>query len=84
MAQKADVVIYAISTNNSGMEKDGDKVLRYFTRETGGLSLLPLQGAGPEPEFREYRKRASASVQRCSIAPNPPKPTAFSIKSTYE
>jgi len=43
MAQKADVVIYAISTNNSGMEKDGDKVLRYFTRETGGLVFFPFK-----------------------------------------
>jgi Ca-activated chloride channel homolog len=43
MAQKADVVVYAISTNNSGMEKDGDKVLKYFTRETGGLVFFPFK-----------------------------------------
>lgn len=43
MAQKADVVLYGISTNNSGMEKDGDKVLRYFTRETGGLVFFPFK-----------------------------------------
>ncbi|HYI97948.1 MAG TPA: VWA domain-containing protein [Bryobacteraceae bacterium] len=43
MAQKADVVLYAISTNNSGAEKDGDKVLRYFTRETGGLVFFPFK-----------------------------------------
>jgi VWFA-related protein len=43
MAQKADVVLYAISTNNSGMEKDGDKVLKYFTRETGGLVFFPFK-----------------------------------------
>ena len=43
MAQKADVVLYAISTNNSGAEKDGDKVLKYFTRETGGLVFFPFK-----------------------------------------
>jgi VWFA-related protein len=43
MAQKADVVVYAISTNNSGMEKDGDKVLKYFTKETGGLVFFPFK-----------------------------------------
>lgn len=43
MAQKADVVVYAISTNNSGAEQDGDKVLRYFTRETGGLVFFPFK-----------------------------------------
>src|SRR5690349_4383882 len=36
MAQKADVVIYAISTNISKIEGDGDKVLKYLSLETGG------------------------------------------------
>ena len=36
MAQKADVVIYGISTNISRIEGDGDKVLNYLSTETGG------------------------------------------------
>jgi VWFA-related protein len=43
MAQKADVVLYGISTNNSGAEADGDKVLKYLTRETGGLVFFPFK-----------------------------------------
>jgi VWFA-related protein len=43
MAQKADVVIYAISTNNSAAGTDGDKVLRYLTSETGGRAFFPFQ-----------------------------------------
>jgi Ca-activated chloride channel homolog len=43
MAHKADVVLYGISTNNSGMEQDGDKVLKYYTRETGGLVFFPFK-----------------------------------------
>lgn len=43
MAQKADVVVYTISTNNSKLEKDGDKVLRYFSTETGGMAFFPFQ-----------------------------------------
>lgn len=43
MTQKADVVVYAISTNNSGAEQDGDKVLKYFARETGGLVFFPFK-----------------------------------------
>ena len=43
MAQKADVVIYAISTNSSRAGTDGDKVLRYFTSETGGRAFFPFQ-----------------------------------------
>ena len=43
MAQKADVVIYAISTNISRAETDGDKVLRYLTQETGGQPFFPFK-----------------------------------------
>ena len=43
MAQKADVVIYAISTNISRIEGDGDKVLKYFTSETGGQAFFPFK-----------------------------------------
>lgn len=43
MAQKADVVIYAISTNITRIENDGDKVLRYLAAETGGQAFFPFQ-----------------------------------------
>src|SRR5436190_14549738 len=42
MAQKADVVIYGISTNISKIESDGDKVLKYLTSETGGKAFFPF------------------------------------------
>jgi Ca-activated chloride channel homolog len=43
MAQKADVLIYAISTNITRAETDGDKVLRYLTQETGGQAFFPFK-----------------------------------------
>jgi VWFA-related protein len=43
MAQKADVVIYAISTNIKRDDSDGDKVLRYLTDETGGQAFFPFK-----------------------------------------
>ena len=43
MAQKADSVIYAISTNISRIENDGDKVLKYLTLETGGQAFFPFK-----------------------------------------
>lgn len=43
MAQKADVVMYSISTNISRLPTDGDKVLRYFAGETGGLAFFPFK-----------------------------------------
>ena len=43
MAQKADVVIYAISTNNTKIDREGDKVLRYYAEETGGVAFFPFK-----------------------------------------
>lgn len=43
MAQKADVVVYAISTNNTKIDRDGDKILRYFADETGGVAFFPFK-----------------------------------------
>ncbi|PWU11579.1 MAG: VWA domain-containing protein [Terriglobia bacterium] len=43
MAQKADVVIYTISTNISHNETEGDKLLRYLSQETGGHAFFPFK-----------------------------------------
>jgi Ca-activated chloride channel homolog len=51
MAQKADAVIYAISTNLSKIESDGDKVLKYLTVETGGRAFFPFKVEDLEVSF---------------------------------
>lgn len=51
MAQKADAVIYAISTNISRIENDGDKVLRYLTAETGGQAFFPFKAEDLSQSF---------------------------------
>ena len=51
MAQKADVVIYAISTNITHAETDGDKVLKYLTAETGGHAFFPFKVEDLEQSF---------------------------------
>jgi VWFA-related protein len=51
MAQKADVVIYAISTNISRNESGGDKVLKYLTGETGGQAFFPFKVEDLEQSF---------------------------------
>ncbi len=43
MAQKADAVIYCISTNISRIDTDGDKILKYLTAETGGQAFFPFK-----------------------------------------
>ena len=51
MAHKADVVIYTISTNRSGIETDGDKVLRYFAEQTGGQAFFPFKAQDLAQDF---------------------------------
>lgn len=43
MAHRADAVLYTISTNISRIQTPGDKVLRYFAEETGGLVFFPFK-----------------------------------------
>jgi len=51
MAQKADVVIYAISTNVVRGETEGDKILKYLTAETGGQAFFPFKVEDLEQSF---------------------------------
>ena len=43
MAQRADVIIYTISTNLSGAGRHGDKVLERIAEATGGRAYVPFQ-----------------------------------------
>ncbi|HET8549214.1 MAG TPA: VWA domain-containing protein [Bryobacteraceae bacterium] len=43
MTQKADAVVYTISTNISRIETDGDKIMKYLARETGGVAFFPFK-----------------------------------------
>ncbi len=51
MAQRADTVIYTISTNITHIETDGDKVMRYFAEQTGGVSFFPFQAKDLNQSF---------------------------------
>jgi Ca-activated chloride channel homolog len=43
MAQRAEVIVYAISTNVSGSKGPGDKVLERIADATGGRAFFPFQ-----------------------------------------
>jgi VWFA-related protein len=51
MAQRADTVIYTISTNISHIETEGDKVMRYFADETGGVAFFPFEAKDLNQSF---------------------------------
>lgn len=56
MAQKADTVIYAVSTNEKRLDNHGDRVLKYLAEETGGLAFFPFR---VEELSRSFRQLAS-------------------------
>jgi VWFA-related protein len=43
MAERAEVIVYSISTNISGMKGKGDKVLERIADATGGRAFFPFQ-----------------------------------------
>ncbi len=51
MAQRADTSIYTISTNISHIETEGDKVMRYFAEQTGGMVFFPFQASELNQSF---------------------------------
>ena len=53
MAQRAEVTIFAISTNRSGLTERGDKVLRRMAEETGGRAFFPFEARDLEANFQE-------------------------------
>ncbi len=51
MVHKAEAVVYTISTNRSGAAAAGDKTLRRFATETGGVAFHPLQARDLQQSF---------------------------------
>ncbi|MCL5005720.1 MAG: VWA domain-containing protein [Acidobacteria bacterium] len=52
MAEKAEAIIYAISTNWTGNPSQGDKVLKYFAAETGGRAFFPIRASDLAVDFQ--------------------------------
>ena len=56
MAHRADATIFCISTNISGQQSDGDKVLRYFSEDTGGVIFFPFKAQDLANSFEQHRQ----------------------------
>jgi VWFA-related protein len=55
MAQRAEVIVYTISTNVSGMKQKGDKVLERIAEATGGRAFFPFQIRDVADAFAEIQ-----------------------------
>jgi len=59
MAQRADTVVYTISTNVTRNDTDGDKVLKYFAEKTGGRAYFPFKVEDLEQSFENIHNELS-------------------------
>ncbi len=56
MAQRAEVIVYAISTNVSGVKEKGDKVLERIAEATGGRFFAPFRIEDVANAFSEIQE----------------------------
>jgi Ca-activated chloride channel homolog len=56
MAQRADTIVYTISTNVSGTKGPGDKVLERIADATGGRAFFPFQIRDVADDFAEIQQ----------------------------
>jgi VWFA-related protein len=70
VAQRAEVIIYTISTNIRGVRMPGDRVLQQFAEETGGRYFQPANLSDLDVAFEaintELRSQYSISYQPSS------------------
>jgi Ca-activated chloride channel homolog len=56
MAQRAEAIVYTISTNISGTKREGDKVLERIADATGGRAFFPFQLRNVADAFAEIQE----------------------------
>src|SRR5208337_3199261 len=70
MAQRAEVTIYTISTNRSGAEGPGDKILRKLADETGGHAFLPFEAGDLAADFQEIARELRTQYSLAYVSTN--------------
>ena len=72
MAARAEVIVYTISTNISGMKGKGDKVLERIAEATGGRAFFPFQMRDVSDAFlsiqEELRSQYAMSYRPANFA----------------
>jgi VWFA-related protein len=77
MAQRAEVTIFTISTNRSGSEQKGDKVLRRLAEETGGRAFFPFEANDLAEDFRAIGRDLRTQFLLSYTSTNPARDGTF-------
>jgi Ca-activated chloride channel family protein len=70
MAEKAEATIYSISTNYSGIQTRGDKVLDYLSKETGGRVFFNTQADQMESDFKRIASELRSQYSLAYVSTN--------------
>lgn len=70
MAQRAEVTIYAISTNRTGAPGRGDKVLKRLAEETGGRAFFPFSVRDLAGNFQEIARELRSQYSLAYVSSN--------------
>lgn len=80
MAQHAEAIIFAISTNNSGSNtageqrpngfSAGDKVLKYLAEQTGGRTFFPFEATDLASNFQEISRELRSQYSLAYVSTN--------------
>jgi Ca-activated chloride channel family protein len=70
MAQRAEVAIYAVSTNRSGISTRGDRVLKRFAEETGGQVYFPFEARDLAETFQEISRQLRSQYSLAYLSSN--------------
>jgi VWFA-related protein len=71
MAQRAEVTIFTISTNRSGAEGRGDKVLQRLADVTGGHAFFPFEAGDLAADFQEIARELRNQYSLAYVSTNP-------------
>ena len=69
-AQKAEVTIFTISTNRSGAEGKGDKVLQMLAKATGGHAFFPFEAGDLASNFQEIAHELRSQYSLAYVSTN--------------
>lgn len=71
MAERAEATVYAISTNRSGIDTGGDKVLKYLAEQTGGQAFFPFEASDLASNFQEIARALRSQYSLAYTSTNP-------------
>ncbi|MGD0012446.1 MAG: VWA domain-containing protein [Terriglobia bacterium] len=70
MAQRAEVTIFTISTNRTGAEGRGDKVLHGLAEATGGHAFFPFEAGDLAADFQEIARELRNQYSLAYVSTN--------------